>query len=318
MSSVVVLTPQVRKIPYFSSFSDDEKEVVVPIPFVNESLINYNKVRTKQLEKINTENLIKTIEARAYIGLNNGKLLKELLWRLGESEEKMKIIEKLSNTIKSELDHCLKKENYEYIYGIRCRVKSYENTIKFGHLRLVMWAREKKYLSDFDSCDIAAENGQLRVLMWLRQHKVSPCDYKTCFIAARNGHLKVLKWLRKNNCSWNEWTIINAAINGYLKIVKWARENGCPWSELTCAEAAKNGQLEVLKWLHKNGCPWSEVTCAEAASQGHLEVLKWLHENGCPWDEKACNLAAYNGHTHILKYLKENNCPWDGWNIVNV
>ncbi len=154
------------------------------------------------------------------------------------------------------------------------------------------------------ACIIAAQEGALEALKWLRANDY-PWSRMTCAMAARGGHLDVLRWAHENGCNWNAWTCAYAAKGGHLKILQWARENGCFWDEQTCAEAAKGGHLGVLQWAHAQGCPWNNRTCANAAEGGHLEMLQWARENGCSWFKKSCLRGANNGgHVMVAAWIE--------------
>ena len=71
---------------------------------------------------------------------------------------------------------------------------------------------------------------------------------RLCELAAEDGSLSIVKWLRENKFEWNKSTCEAAAVNGHIKVLKWARKNGCEWDEKTCSYAALNGHFEVLKW----------------------------------------------------------------------
>jgi hypothetical protein len=109
------------------------------------------------------------------------------------------------------------------------------------------------------------------------------CPNTLCHIAAREGNLTVLKYLRSIHSPWDGSTCSTAAKNGHLDVIQWCHENGCPWQRSTCALAAKNGHLDVIKWCRQNGCPRNENTCASAAENGHLDIIKWCRQNGCEW-----------------------------------
>ena len=318
MSSTIVLTDEIRKIPYFSSFSEDEKEVVVPREYINES-INYDK----EVERIGDCTLVTIIENRVYLGLDNDQLIRELLWRLGELEVTMKHISSMSPIIQAELKPYLSHPDCNYVYGIRCRIKLDNNC----------------------PCSNAALVGNLRLLKWLVDNKFMYDRTKenwVCEKAALNGHLEVLKWAIENRFWWNSHTVRNASKNGHLECLKYAIENDCmPDMLFDGILAARYGHLECLKYLHKKGayihfedialeavryghinileysgeyrdCFWElEKLSYEAALNGHLHILKYLYENGCSWNEKTCSNAAYNGHLDCLKYARENGCPWN-------
>merc|ERR1711934_1185224 len=81
-------------------------------------------------------------------------------------------------------------------------------------------------------------------------------DEDTCWMAAGEGHLDVLKWLRSEGCPWNVGACNSAAGEGHLECLKWLRSEGCPWDARACAGAALDGHLDVLQWAIDNGCPY--------------------------------------------------------------
>lgn len=185
-----------------------------------------------------------------------------------------------------------------------------------GHLEIVAWIREQggspeeawRDTMDTLICLAAAENGHLNILKWSRDRGCQ-WDNATCSVAAQSGHLDVLIWLRDQHCHWDSWTCSGAAMNGHLEILKWARAQHCPWDELTCANAAKGGHLVILQWARENGCPWDEWTCAYAALGGYLDILKWARQQGCPWNVWTCAFAANSDHHELLKWARDQGCP---------
>ena len=76
-------------------------------------------------------------------------------------------------------------------------------------------------------------------------------------LAATNGNLGMLKWLKKNGCHWDSYTFENAAAeHGSLENMIWLLKNAFPWNESTFSCAAEHGSFENMDWLLKNGCPW--------------------------------------------------------------
>jgi len=141
--------------------------------------------------------------------------------------------------------------------------------------------------------------------------KYNDDTFSLCTIAATEGQLEVLKWLRENDFPWSERTCNVAAQGGHLEVLQWAHANGCPWDEDTCSGAAEGGHLEVLQWAHANGCPWDWETCRMAALRDHLEILQWARANDCPWDATTCSGAAEGGHLKVLQWAHANGCPGD-------
>ena len=333
MSSVVVLTDSIRKIPYFSSFSEDEKEVTIPRSYINES------INPENIKELTTEQLVTFIENRVYLGFEkftqgevtsthsncdteaseskeSEELVKELIWRLGETEEKMNGIKDLPLVVEREVNSRISTKNSKYVYGIRCRVPLDNSTClhitMHGNTRLLQWARDKGCQWSKRVCTEAIKRGHFELLGWACRNGC-PRDTDLCINAVIDGKLELLKYLREIDCPWSEKICYYAVVYGRFEILKWARENGCPWGENVCNFAAEKGYLDILKWARENGCPWSERTCKYAAAKGRLDILKWLRENGCPWDKTSYEEARSNGHTHVLNWARENDCPRPHW-----
>ncbi|GBF88003.1 hypothetical protein Rsub_00715 [Raphidocelis subcapitata] len=209
---------------------------------------------------------------------------------------------------------------FEYLSGVRICKLAAEN----GHLAVLQWVRAKDHPCPWEECtsSAAAAGGHLAVLQWARaQDPPCPWDENTCKEAAAGGHLAVLQWARAQEppCPWDENTCKEAAERGHLAVLQWARaqEPPCPWDENTCRAAAERGHLAVLQWARAQEppCPWDENTCKEVAAGGHLAVLQWARaqEPPCPWDENTCKAAAKGGHLAVLQWARaqEPPCPWD-------
>ncbi len=104
-----------------------------------------------------------------------------------------------------------------------------------------------------------------------------------CSLAAGNGHLDLLQWLRSQNppCPWDNYTCSGAASIGHLNVLAWLRSQDppCPWDENACYVAAKNGHLHVLQWLRSKNppCPWDEDAVRNIAGlSGHSNIIQWL------------------------------------------
>ena len=175
-----------------------------------------------------------------------------------------------------------------------------------------------------DCCALAAFEGNLKTLKWLRKHSCG-WDSKTCDYAVLGEHLparvssnlRILQYVRKHGCPWNKTTAACAGHAGNLGILQWMRNQNppCPWSSRTMRWAAYSGHLHLMQWARENGCRWSVAVCAAAAAGGNIGVLRWLHANGCPWDELTCSNAAQTGSLQLLRWARLHNCPWDGRTI---
>ena len=118
--------------------------------------------------------------------------------------------------------------------------------------------------------------GTAERLAWAKANGC-PWGSNTCELAAQEGNLIALQWIRAHGCHWNEWTTCAAARGGHLEVLRWAREHKCAWGWRACALAAQEGHLEVLQWARAHGCEWRKRTC-ECASRNHPETLAWVRE----------------------------------------
>jgi hypothetical protein len=67
----------------------------------------------------------------------------------------------------------------------------------------------------------------------------TPWGERTCAAAAQNGQLEVLQWAREHGCAWSEDLedledpdmdcCALAAYGGHLEVLQWLRAHGCPW-----------------------------------------------------------------------------------------
>lgn len=118
----------------------------------------------------------------------------------------------------------------------------------------------------------ASRYGHLKIIQYARKHNV-PWSALSCELAAQYGHFEVLKWIREHGCEWDRDTCSRAAYGGHLEILKWVREHGCEWSEDTCYYATQKGHLEILQWLRTNNCPWRLEEILQVATP---EILEWI------------------------------------------
>jgi len=101
-----------------------------------------------------------------------------------------------------------------------------------GQLNMLKWLLKEGYKLDHLSFQYAASCDNIRVLIYiynLCSHDLSMpwFDEETCQAAADSGNLRNLKWLRKKNCPWDMRTTMSAIENEHYDVLKWAIENNC-------------------------------------------------------------------------------------------
>lgn len=92
----------------------------------------------------------------------------------------------------------------------------------------------------------AARYNSIALLILCRE---SGCiwDERVCTVAAANGHLDTLKWLRSNWFPWDACTSSAASANGHLDVLKWCVENDCDCDVNSFIRLSSSE--EVVQWL---------------------------------------------------------------------
>ena len=194
-------------------------------------------------------------------------------------------------------------------------VRVFNKAARGGHLHVLEWIFEEKYIYMSGIYKCAVEGGHVNVLQWARKKRIwsdngrDDCDYSLSYIAAREGDHATLEWLRNNDFDWERDTCSGAASGGHLETLKWLRAEGCEWGSSVYTCAAENGNLPILKWASENGLTTENTdVCAYFAKEGNLEMLQWARANGFPWGYYTIRWAALNNKLEILKWAHANGC----------
>lgn len=155
---------------------------------------------------------------------------------------------------------------------LNCTLPPIDYAIETDNLELLQWMHTKNYGMSY-ICDEAAKQGNLRILKWAKES-----GYRTDWFAGDNalayGHLEVLKWLLHDGGGKIFWLICSrdAAKNGHLETLKWGfeyRGNISKWvPPEVCKNAVENDHLDIVIWARENGCIWDKETAK-------LAQMKW-------------------------------------------
>ena len=98
----------------------------------------------------------------------------------------------------------------------------------------------------------AIKFGELIGLRFLHQRGDFDDDPDSlCTLAAGEGQLEILKWLRENDFPWDSETCEFAAMNGHLEVLQRARAHGCRRTVSMCSKAAQGGHLAPRAGFHQ-------------------------------------------------------------------
>jgi Ankyrin repeats (many copies) len=176
-----------------------------------------------------------------------------------------------------------------------------------GSVRVMQWLSERGCTLNTKTLFNAAKYRRLRVLEYLHSAGCPMDDGgRACKIAAWNGSLQVLQWLRAHGCPWVTSDVAEAAAHsGNVQMMAWLQQQ--PGVVLTAAAmtaAARANRQEMCEYLYSQNCPWHEGVCSTAAYGGHLQLLLWLHEHGCPWYlHSVYTNAVEGGHAEVITHL---------------
>ncbi|KAF0694540.1 Aste57867_14580 [Aphanomyces stellatus] len=195
----------------------------------------------------------------------------------------------------------------------------------FGKLAILEYLHEVytiRFFRGLPLWDVAAANGHLHILAFLRGHEYSFPQYtlvdyeglsRAMTWAAADGHAATVEYLHSHNIPCDGSDAQSAAAEfGQLAILQWLHARGI--GQLTTwamDKAAKNGHLDVLKWLHDH----TNASCTtdamdEAARHGHLDILQWLQNNRFEGaTDASIRYAAEGGHVDVLRWLFVHQPP---------
>lgn len=195
---------------------------------------------------------------------------------------------------------------------------------EYGHIHILEWidTLNKKYNMWPDASLISAAKGnQSKVIKWaMDKGMTSSKYYDLCMIAAYNGNLELLKWLREKNEPWDVLTCTHAILSEHIDVAKWALDNGCPQTTMSfrhnrsmidikpyqysvmCA-AAYIGNIDLLQYLMNRGHGFTKWTVQCAIRNKHLNAFEWMVEQGCPAYDYSCQVAAKTGDLDLLKSI---------------
>ncbi len=176
--------------------------------------------------------------------------------------------------------------------------------------------------------DIAAKNGNLKMIILLEQNGLLTVTQDTIDKAAFGGNVDLIKWLnnRENNkLSIREIVMDYVIGDGKLEMVKWFIEHyknighePVKFNQKNIEMAIKNGHFEMVKWIFEQdeqlNFPINKWYVNITVGNGHLDMLKWFIRKSKKYihifslsdiNQSNINNAAGNGHIEMVKYLHE-------------
>lgn len=186
-----------------------------------------------------------------------------------------------------------------------------------------------KYLSGLNVLEIAkygAENGYPALIQYAidnglklnEKNNYNKIGHKLARIAASNGNINVLRYLKDNRVDITEGYIIaDAAEHRHYKTVKYLVRNGAKLNamvELPLREAARGGSVRIIKYLldeaENQEIPYNQesldISLITASAGNQLEAVKYLVSLGADISARkyrALGVADEQGYQDITDYL---------------
>ena len=169
-----------------------------------------------------------------------------------------------------------------------------ETAARLGHLDLVKWLADVKYLDYYsDSDDV-------------KYHHIHNCNLSdnVMSLAIENGHVEVAKFLNSMGLMYDYNSFRMAVINGHLEMVKFLHSEGMQLYGTNLADgAAANGHLEVVKFLYSKGMRCSQCLGDECVSSGNTEIVRFLLQHDYTPSVSAVILAVRNNHDDMVRLV---------------
>ena len=167
-----------------------------------------------------------------------------------------------------------------------------------ANLTLLEWTRKYKSWESTFLWLIAAKNGQIDVLDYLRRDPKIDNDAVSVDVyieAIRADNIKVLKWLYVYDKDWSDihdpdllgFVAIIAATHGKPEPLKWI--NGI--KSLSTLDTADEICYKINEWAFR------AKDKAGFDLSGYKKAIQFAHANSCEWSEcQGCPYAVIGGH----------------------
>jgi hypothetical protein len=145
------------------------------------------------------------------------------------------------------------------------------------------WLLKRGFKFSATSYTAAARIGDVELLELI---KSTGCGWEVSkwlmsVVAAQNGHLNVLKWMRSNNIEFHRYMMPEAST---LEVVKWLHEVNC-YCEILEYPINGTEQFEIIKFIAEKGYDWGDDIFAAAICNKKFHIYEWAKKHKSVVDE---------------------------------
>ncbi len=175
-------------------------------------------------------------------------------------------------------------ERLTYLYENMKKPKLANEYAKQGKLMElnILSSLSSPIFPDIEGAKLAALEGNLNVLKWMKEQNLQILDIDVRIYAAAGGKVNILEWMKDNNFPLPEkLDALNATINGHVAVLKWMKENNISSDYQAIGKIALDfKQLNILKWLKENNLPLPNLNNIDLDKLSHnKEIMIWLFDN---------------------------------------
>lgn len=176
---------------------------------------------------------------------------------------------------------------------------------KYGWINII----EQSRISDPAAVIITAvTNGQIGVLEWLRD-KGTVFPPKLSEIAARNGDLKMLNWLYEfYGRDEYQYEAHIAVERGHLNILQFLADRGHHPFEYSSQTAAEAANIVIMAWLRDNDCFDVDHALLGAIEADNAKTAAWIEPDPNMWSDNVYKYIVKHNATSIRKMVDNHGC----------
>lgn len=208
-----------------------------------------------------------------------------------------------------------------------------------GDCELLQLALSKGYPWVAYGAKLAAQNGHMQILKYLKRNKLRLDVQACCASAAFFGHEKIVEFMHDES-SWTDEIMrdvcIMAASKGHVGVLQFVLSQGYYIPSKQVSElAAQHGHISILKVLRESRLPMNRDIAIIASVRDHadivmfgyeagfrtqcygvdLSLLEWLRERDVPWARCAARRLSEGASLQTLLWAVQNGCPCDATQV---
>ncbi|KAL2911479.1 hypothetical protein HK105_209058 [Polyrhizophydium stewartii] len=190
-----------------------------------------------------------------------------------------------------------------------------------GHLAVVKFVHERMPGGRWgkDVANVAAQSGNLDLVVWLKEHHPECLGREAYQGAAEGNHLHIVRWLADNcDFDFDSGAFYWAAFHNNLGMLQFLSERFPHIQAQLGSNSLVASDARVLEWLRERSLLKVEDIYVRIAQTGNIEAYEWVKRCFGTKMTMSQLLGAYYGrHNDFVKHVHTHDLPFDrtaaGW-----